>query len=97
MANLGQIMDGNAQSDPCFIATAAFGATDTNVSTLRAYRNEVLQRSLAGRLTIRLYYATSPRLARFIERSSRRRAAVRVVLRPFVNLAERALERRHDP
>ena len=89
-------MDPNAQSDPCFIATAAFGARDTSVSTLRAYRNEVLYRSLAGRLTIRFYYATSPRLARFIARSSRRRAVVRVALRPFVNFAQRALERRHE-
>lgn len=90
-------MNRNLQSDPCFIATAAFGVRDTSVSTLRAYRNEVLLRSVVGRLAIRFYYATSPRLARFIERSSRRRAVVRVALRPLVNLARRALERRHTP
>ena len=48
----------------CFIATAVEEHfTDDTVTVLRRFRDEVLSRSDAGRLFIRLYYRLSPRVA----------------------------------
>jgi hypothetical protein len=47
----------------CFIATAVYGSADANeVMVLRQFRDSVLQKSLPGRLFIRVYYAVSPRI-----------------------------------
>lgn len=49
----------------CFIATSVYGDHDApEVLVLRTWRDEVLSRSVAGRATIRTYYAVSPGLVR---------------------------------
>ncbi len=50
----------------CYIATCIYGSYDCpEVWTLRRYRDQVLRKSAAGRLFIRVYYATSPTLVRW--------------------------------
>ena len=54
----------SSQSEGCYIATAVYGDYDApEVLTLRMYRDIVLKKTLIGRAFIRLYYATSPKLA----------------------------------
>lgn len=73
----------------CFIATAACGTPDHDqVETLRAFRDSTLKGNTIGELFVRLYYATSPPIADWIARSSRRRSIVRsAVVRPAARLA----------
>lgn len=71
---------GGARSD-CFIATAAIGTTNhESVVALRRFRDEVLLQHRIGRALVRLYYAVSPPIARWISRGHRRRTIVRWLL-----------------
>lgn len=64
--------------DDCFVATACFGDAGAHeVRLLRAYRDEILVRSRAGRAFISWYYTHGPRLAESI----RHRPAVKLVVR----------------
>lgn len=74
----------------CFIATAAYGSDwAAEVAALRRFRDQVLERSVAGRLFIRLYYRLAPAAAVRLARSSGARAIVRRLLTPLVRVAER--------
>jgi hypothetical protein len=70
----------------CFVATAVYeGASAPEVLTLRAFRDEVLVHSLAGRAFVHVYYATSPPIARFLKRHSHAATFVRrLLLDPLV-------------
>ncbi len=73
------------QKGNCFIATAAYGSYDQfDVWVLRQFRNKVLLKNAAGRLFVKVYYATSPPIAHFIAGHDTLRAIVRVMLKPFV-------------
>jgi hypothetical protein len=62
----------------CFIATAVYGPTElSRVQEFYQLRDEVFQRSLAGRLFVRIYYRCSPPLARWIEDKPRVKQWVR--------------------
>ena len=51
----------------CYIATAVYGSYDApEVLVLRRFRDEILSRSLAGRIFIQVYYFVSPALAKWI-------------------------------
>ncbi|WP_310728099.1 CFI-box-CTERM domain-containing protein [Burkholderia multivorans] len=51
----------------CFIASAVYGSYDApEVVALRAFRDNVLRATKAGRWTIRAYYRASPPFARFL-------------------------------
>mgnify|MGYP006892259313 CR=1 FL=1 len=65
----------------CYIATCAFGDDDRRTWNLRTYRDEVLAKSIAGRVLINLYYMTSPHLVVVAERSP-----------PFRRLVRRSLD-----
>lgn len=84
--------DDDDEVDECFIATAAEGTIDhPHVVELRAFRDATLRSSWPGRLFIRVYYATSPPVARWIARSDRRRWATSVLLvRPLSRLVTAA-------
>lgn len=74
----------------CFVATAAHeDATAPEVRVLRRYRDEVLRRSVAGRLFVRAYYGLGPYGARMIRGRPRAKAAVRLALRPAVRHARK--------
>jgi len=66
----------------CFVATAAFGADHAMVRNLRAWRDQVLRNSAAGRWFIRTYYHVSPPLAGWIAHRPLARAVARAVLSP---------------
>ena len=77
----------------CFIATAACATPDAwEVSTLRAFRDETLLRSIWGRLFNRCYCLLSPPLARWIAHSRGRQNLVR---RFFVTPFAQAIIKRH--
>jgi hypothetical protein len=71
-----------AKRGPCFIATAAFADEPYAVELriLRAYRDQNLRTSRAGRRLIWLYYRTSPPIAAFIQGSQLKSRATRWVL-----------------
>lgn len=51
----------NDRTEGCYIATCVYGSYDCpEVWTLRQFRDEILGKSILGRLFIRAYYALSP-------------------------------------
>ncbi len=77
-----------AVDETCFIATAAFGSElDPRLDVLRAFRDEVLARTVAGRALVKAYYAHSPSAAAYIAERPRLRALVRLLLLPLVGAA----------
>ncbi len=57
---------GSGKRGGCYIATCVYGSYDCPaVWTLRRFRDNVLQRSAAGRAFVRLYYAVSPSVVRW--------------------------------
>lgn len=72
----------------CFIATAAMGDGDApEVETLRAFRDDVLMKSSAGRLVVGAYYRISPPIADVIAGSRPMMALVRhAIVRPLAGL-----------
>jgi serine protease len=72
----------------CFIATAAYGTPMAKeVDTLRAFRDQYLLASAAGRKFVDLYYEYSPPVADYLRRNDELRAWTRAALTPFVALA----------
>jgi len=57
-----------ARDRRCFIASAVYGESDLRTEELRQFRDEVLARVVMGRMFIATYYATSPWVARCINR-----------------------------
>jgi hypothetical protein len=75
---------------PCFVATAAYGSPlAQSVSVLRRLRDRYLLTNDLGRALVSAYYAVGPALADAIRGHDTLRAAVRVVLAPIVDLAQR--------
>src|SRR5690606_36765968 len=67
----------------CFVATAAYGAPwALRVQELRWFRELYLQRNPVGSRLVRLYYETSPRLARLLAASPVARSIARTTLAP---------------
>lgn len=70
----------------CYIATAVYGSYDCpEVWTLRRYRDNTLDRTLFGRLFIRLYYLVSPSMVKWFGRSMWFKSILRRPLDRFVN------------
>jgi len=71
----------------CFIATAAYGDNlHWKIDVLRSWRDKSLTKNKFGRSFIRLYYSTSPPVAKIIEKSSILRVIVRFFLNPIVKI-----------
>jgi hypothetical protein len=80
-----------ATIDGCFIATAAYGSDlAPDVQLLRGVRDRYLAPSALGRALVRMYYASSPPLAKIIAKSEPLRASARAFLRPIVAAARAA-------
>jgi hypothetical protein len=79
----------------CFIATAVYGAPDyPEVAVLRWFRDEHLMRTGVGRLSVRVYGAVSPLIARSLRPRLRAAAFVRVtLLDPVVRILVRLRNR----
>ncbi|MBU0765241.1 MAG: hypothetical protein KJ607_10450 [Bacteroidetes bacterium] len=72
---------GNSEDKRCFIATAVYGMPDDyHLYLLRAFRDRRLMTNLPGRLFVRIYYRTSPRIARYIAANSNAKYLVRKIL-----------------
>lgn len=60
-----QEKDSKQKKEGCYIATAVYGSYDApEVMVLRKYRDEVLSKSVFGRLFIKTYYLLSPPVAK---------------------------------
>jgi len=72
----------------CFIATAAYGTPlAEDVKYLRAFRDEYLLTSEAGRKLVNIYYTASPPLARFIGKNENLQEVTRRALAPLVDFS----------
>ena len=80
-------------SQKCFIANATFECPHApEVQIFRAFRDEVLRKSLAGKFFIRLYYFTSPPLAKWL----RKQPSVKKVLRNLLTSFALQLSKRFN-
>ena len=71
----------------CFVATATYGDIDhPNVRYLRAFRDQSLAKTPAGRAFIAWYWRTGPRLARWVAISPILKCASRGVLAVIIQL-----------
>ncbi|MEW6259437.1 MAG: CFI-box-CTERM domain-containing protein, partial [Thermodesulfobacteriota bacterium] len=69
----------------CFIATAAFGSMEEpHVRVLRAFRDQVLMGTPAGRWFVEGYYTLSPPIAKVVAANAFFRSLVRVLLLPLI-------------
>lgn len=79
-ANIGKRTDGG-----CYIATMAYGDYDhPQVLELRSFRDQVLEKTVAGRAFINFYYATSPKLVKILNNQQTVNAVVRKILDQFI-------------
>jgi hypothetical protein len=78
--------DALKKSGGCFIATACFESPRSpEVELLRNFRDEVLLKSLAGKIFVKIYYMLSPPVARFISRHFYLKKIVRAcIITPIV-------------
>lgn len=76
--------DAASQRPRCFVATSAFGPRAPETQLLRAFRDERLRNSQAGRRFIFAYYRVSPAIARVLDRIPAAKPAVRALLRLFI-------------
>ena len=78
---------GDGEEPACYIATAVYGSYDADeVVVLRNFRDDVLFRSLAGRLFVRAYYTLSPPIADFLKEADTLNGWVRSLLDGMVSL-----------
>lgn len=78
-------------SSSCFIATSVYYFDDANeVVILRQFRDDLLVRNFFGRSFVRIYYATSPHIANFLDQKPHLKAYIRKPLTSFaLRLAKR--------
>lgn len=77
-------------SEGCYIATMAYGDYNhPQVKILRKYRDEILMQSQLGRLFIKVYYFTSPKLVSLLRRHKRINAHIRRLLDKYIELINR--------
>jgi hypothetical protein len=76
----------------CFIATAAYGSfMNSEVETLRAFRDEYLKSGGVGKGFVSTYYRVSPAVAEFIDEHGVMKPVVRVGLIPAVAVSRMAV------
>lgn len=82
-------------SNPCFIATAAYGSEEcTEVVLLRHFRDTVLASSIPGRAFTRCYYRLAPSVAAWLRRRPLARRLTRFLLDRLVEVVRVGVRRR---
>lgn len=82
----GRCEEHRRTSSGCFIATAAYGTPFCNeLNVLRTWRDASLKTNAIGNWFVKLYYITSPSVARYIEDRPLLKKIVRTLLNLFVN------------
>ena len=77
-------------SSGCFVATAAYGSYDhPDVVALRRFKDEVLDRSVAGRAFVSFYWYVGPRLARRVSTDGISGRVARSLIAPLARRAAR--------
>lgn len=84
---LQEATDGKSR---CFIATAAFQYTSPEVEILTKYRDEVLDKSFAGKIFIKTYYAISPSIATILDSYEPLRTPTRWAVRQIAEKINKA-------
>lgn len=75
----------NSLAGGCYIATAVYGNYRApEVMVLRRYRDEVLAKSIVGRMFIKLYYLLSPTVAKWLKDTKRWNLFVKNLLDKWV-------------
>ena len=73
------------QAGACFIATAVYGDYDhPQVVKLRAFRDQVLMRSAAGRRFVRWYYKVGPGMGDWIKDRTILRRFMQFILNSYI-------------
>lgn len=78
-------------SGNCFIATASYGPDDSNVATLRAFRDDYMRTNPVGQGLVSTYYKISPPIAGFIDNHPALKPIVRLALLPAVSISTLAM------
>ncbi|MCD9854565.1 hypothetical protein LUD75_07595 [Epilithonimonas sp. JDS] len=74
-------------TDGCYIATMAYGSYEhPKVLELRKFRDEILRKTLAGRLFIKIYYSISPKLVKILKNNKTINDLIRKGLNQFIKL-----------
>lgn len=70
----------------CFVATVAFGEDAPELDVLRAFRDDVLEKSAPGRAFVDWYYREGPALAQFVSKRPLLKRGTRLVLAGITRL-----------
>jgi tetratricopeptide (TPR) repeat protein len=77
----------SATSGGCYIATMAYGSYEhPQVLELRQFRDEILQKTIAGRLFIKTYYFISPKLVELLKDKKTINNFIRKGLNQFIKI-----------
>ncbi|MFW5700856.1 MAG: CFI-box-CTERM domain-containing protein [Cyclobacteriaceae bacterium] len=83
--NIQRANSRSSSSGGCYIATMAYGRYDhPQVMILREFRDDVLSKTLIGRIFIQFYYATSPHLVRVLENQKTINRYIRNILNRII-------------
>jgi hypothetical protein len=74
-------------TDGCYIATMAYGSYEhPQVLELRKFRDEILQKTFAGRFFIKMYYFISPKLVEILKNKKAINTLIRKALNQFIKI-----------
>jgi hypothetical protein len=74
-------------TDGCYIATMAYGSYEhPQVLELRKFRDEILQKTIAGRFFIKTYYFISPKLVEILKNKKTINNLIRKGLNQFIKI-----------
>ena len=83
------IYSSNSSSGWCYVATCVYGSYDCpEVWTLRRFRDDVMKKSIFGKMFIRIYYSTSPILVAWFGRTKWFNKFFKFILDPFVRVLQ---------